>query len=567
MLKKLSLIISLPVLFGLLVLFALNMASLHQTQKIIRGFENMEQNTLAAERQTSVVLANFKTQVQEWKNVLLRGYDAKSLDKYWGSFVKHEGLIQQQLDLLEQNYHLPADIINDIKSFRTAHQTMARQYREGLEQFIQADFEPKFGDKVVKGMDREPAARLATLEKKIAELARQELTQLKGHANAVIQSILVLSLLLTISTISLVMYVLRQQVIRPTKSITTSVRDLMNCKYDSVMNYQSHHELGELANATRHMQDKMQSTVTLLSQAQHEVNHSFDALQEISSIINEGARSQQNVSLQLQQGMDNLNGIVNKLQNVTNLVSGATHQAKQNVDACFRIFDKANSGFERLVVDTEQTSKLIEDLQSKSASIHKVVRVINEIADQTNLLALNAAIEAARAGEHGRGFAVVADEVRTLASKTQNSTADIQAMLSSFQQDSGQAVNAMQQGKEQCIANADEAKAALARLNELVEDVADINSVVAELNQAAEAQSTVLLQMNACANQVVESSQEYIALSERTDVSSAVKQASQNLHKVVDSLTRQQTPANSAHSLNSSNGAGPSGQFAIGLSQ
>ncbi|MBN7819045.1 methyl-accepting chemotaxis protein [Bowmanella yangjiangensis] len=535
--KKLSLIISLPVLFGLLVLFALNMTSLYQTQRIIQRFEDMEQNTLSAERQTSAILASFKTQVQEWKNVLLRGYEQKNLDKYWQSFVKHETQIQRELDDLERHYRLPPEILSEIQAFRLAHQTMAEQYRQGLAQFIQANHDPKFGDKVVKGMDREPAARLASLEDKIAGLARSELSAMKSTTDAAINSILLLSLLLTFSTVALVLYVLRQQVIRPTKSITQGVKDLMNCHYESPIRYQSQHELGALADATRHMQGKMQTTVNLLSLAQQEVNHSFDALQDVSKIISQGAHDQQSVSHQLQLGMENLNQIVTKLQTVTDMVSSSSNQAKHNADQCFHIFDNANKGFERLVVDTEQTSKLIEALQSKSADITRVVRVINEIADQTNLLALNAAIEAARAGDHGRGFAVVADEVRSLALKTQNSTADIQSMLSGFQQDSANAVSAMLKGRDQCITNADEAKSALQRLNELVSDVSGIESVVSDLNQAAEAQSAVLVQMNACASQVVESSEAYIALSERTDVSNAVKHASNNLHQVVEALT------------------------------
>ncbi|MDF2177143.1 methyl-accepting chemotaxis protein [Aliiglaciecola sp. CAU 1673] len=538
--KKLSLIVFLPVLFGLLVLIMLNVLALHQNKQLLEEFDLLEQRTVAAERLTATILSDFKTQVQEWKNVLLRGRDPESLDKYWQSFVAKEQQIQKNLDQLTTSYALPDSIKADIQAFAQSHQTMANQYREGLAQFSQAGFDPYIGDKAVKGMDREPTAKLKIVEQRIAEHARMQLATLNAEAGASNSSILLLSIVLFLVTVAVVIWVLRLQVIGPAKAVTAAVRDLANCRYDNPIDYQSEHELGELANATRRMQGKMQHSRELLSQAEEEVNHAFASLHDISDVISRGATIQQQTSSQLDDGMQELSRIVSRLMQVTQTISDTTAKATQNVEACFSIFNQANRGFESLVEDTGHTTALIEDLQRKSSNITKVVGVINEIADQTNLLALNAAIEAARAGEHGRGFAVVADEVRSLASKTQGSTQEIKAILQSFEQDSAQAVTAMNNGKQLCVRNAKEANNALARLNELVEDVAGINAVVADLNQASDEQTAVLDRMQRSVQQVLRASEDYMTLAARKDVSDAVKQASTNLHQVVASLTYSQ---------------------------
>ncbi|WP_368174680.1 methyl-accepting chemotaxis protein [Aeromonas sp. R5-4] len=309
-------------------------------------------------------------------------------------------------------------------------------------------------------------------------------------------SVLVILLILGITLAATV--IVGNRVTKPLADAVLALNDIANGDGDLTqrLKVQSQDEIGQLASAFNRFVERIQSVV---SQVGETSNHLFSAVDKLHHLSEHYDHQMQGHSRETDQVVTAVTEMSSTAQEVAASASNAataTSDAARESDAARGVVSGAINSINRLVGEVHTASGVIEQLAQETAKIGSVVEVIRGIAEQTNLLALNAAIEAARAGEQGRGFAVVADEVRSLAGRTQQSTKEINEMLQRLQGGVKQAVEVMQASEDRSHETVQEASHIASSLDSMVMAVSTINDMNIQIATAAEEQHAVSEEIN-----------------------------------------------------------------------
>jgi methyl-accepting chemotaxis protein len=297
---------------------------------------------------------------------------------------------------------------------------------------------------------------------------------------------------------------------RPLSHAVEAMRDIAQGEGDLTrrLDVDGRDEVAEMAVEFNLFVDKIHALVADVTGSVSQLAAAAEEMSVITSETSEGVDRQQAETGQVASAVHEMNATAQEVARSATQAAGSAKSADDEAGLGREVVGQAVSSIDALAGEVERAAKVIQRLEQDSDQIGTVLEVIRSIAEQTNLLALNAAIEAARAGEQGRGFAVVADEVRSLASRTQESTEEVNRIIEQLQGGTREAARVMEQSRVQAAASVEQASRAGASLDAIASAVGDINEMNAQIASAAEEQNAVSEEVTRSVNRISDVSQQ-----------------------------------------------------------
>ncbi|MFF7706029.1 methyl-accepting chemotaxis protein [Pseudomonas sp. NPDC007930] len=433
----------------------------------------------------------FKIQVQEWKNVLLRGKQPADLAKYWGQFEARHNDVQSLLSQLAAQPGLAPALKGKIEQLQSGHQALLAQYSRGRDAFVAGGADPIAGDKSVTGIDRAISDQMSELAAQIADSAKQQAQSISAAADATVWGGFAVLLASGIVIALLSLWLVSRQLVQPITALIAYVTDLSKGRLAERAPTGREDELGQLALAANTLRDFLAETFTRLKRNAHELDGASAELQQIARQMAQGSEEQFQRTDQVATAMMEMSATAQEVARHAQDAAQAADAADNSAREGGQVMKATIGAINHMRDEIEATAQVIRKLENESGRVGKVLEVIRGIAEQTNLLALNAAIEAARAGEAGRGFAVVADEVRSLAQRTSSSISEINQIIDAVQVGTQDAAKAIESGQARSVQSAEHIHRTSHMLDQVGDAIETIRGMNRQIATAAEEQTAV----------------------------------------------------------------------------
>lgn len=293
-------------------------------------------------------------------------------------------------------------------------------------------------------------------------------------------------------------YVLIQVLYRPILALKATITDLSSGDADLTrrLKVDTNDDLGQISNGVNQFIENLQHMMLEIQDSTSVLQSNVERMMEQSGRNSAILQNHVSETEQIVTAIEEMNATADAMASDAANTANLTQQANETSSESRRIVEQSQDTVSALIADVDQSAADVQKMSEETQGINTILSVIGGIAEQTNLLALNAAIEAARAGEHGRGFAVVADEVRNLASRTKDSTIEIETALENLLQGTQAVVTSMDNTKVRCQETADGSGNVAESLSTMTNFVDEINNLSTQIATAAEEQSSVTQELS-----------------------------------------------------------------------